>query len=110
MLLNARDAVAEGGNIWLTVVEEGSQVAIRVKDDGKGIAPDMIGRIFEPLVTTKRGQGGTGLGLAISRRIIHACDGDISVESTPGEGAEFSITLPKATLTAKDNASAVQLQ
>ena len=110
VLLNARDAVDEGGNIWITVAEEGSQVAIRVKDDGKGIAEDMIGRIFEPLVTTKRGQGGTGLGLAISRRIIHACDGDITVESTPGEGAEFSITLPKATLTAKDNASAVQLQ
>lgn len=95
VLLNARDAVEDDGNIWISVIEEGDRVVIRVKDDGKGIAPQMIGRIFEPLVTTKRGQGGTGLGLAISRRILNASDGDISAQSTPGEGAEFSITLPR---------------
>jgi signal transduction histidine kinase len=95
ILLNARDAVAEGGNIWITVAEEQENVVIRVKDDGKGISADMIGRIFDPLVTTKRGQGGTGLGLAISRRIIDAADGEITVNSTPGNGAEFSITLPR---------------
>jgi signal transduction histidine kinase len=55
----------------------------------------MIGRIFEPLVTTKRGQGGTGLGLAITRRIVHASEGEVTVESTPGHGAEFTITLPR---------------
>jgi two-component system, NtrC family, sensor kinase len=96
VLLNARDAVNDGGNIWITVREEHECVVIRVRDDGKGIAPDMLGRIFEPLVTTKRGQGGTGLGLAISRRIIDAADGEIDVASTPGQGAEFSIKLPRA--------------
>ncbi|HKR66572.1 MAG TPA: ATP-binding protein [Thermoanaerobaculia bacterium] len=95
VLLNARDAVAADGNIWISVVEEGDRVTMRVRDDGKGIAPDMLGRIFDPLVTTKRGQGGTGLGLAISRRILHASDGEITVESSPGAGAEFSITLPR---------------
>jgi two-component system NtrC family sensor kinase len=95
VLINARDAVAEGGNIWIRLAEERENAVIRVRDDGKGIAADMIGRIFEPLVTTKRGQGGTGLGLAISRRIIHAADGEIDVTSTPGEGAEFSIQLPR---------------
>ena len=95
ILLNARDAVADNGNIWITSEENGPNVIIRIKDDGKGIAPDMIGRIFEPLVTTKRGQGGTGLGLAITRRILHASDGDVAVESTPGHGAEFTITLPR---------------
>ncbi len=94
ILLNARDAVADGGNVWISVTENEERVVIRVRDDGKGIPADMIGRIFEPLVTTKRGQGGTGLGLAISRRIINASDGDITVESTPGAGAEFTITLP----------------
>lgn len=95
VLLNARDAVAEGGNIWVSVHEEGEKAVLRVRDDGKGIPSDIIGRIFDPLVTTKRGQGGTGLGLAISRRIVRAADGEISVESTPGNGAEFSIALPK---------------
>jgi two-component system NtrC family sensor kinase len=95
VLLNARDAVAEGGNIWVTAAEEHDCAVICVKDDGKGIPPDMLGRIFEPLVTTKRGQGGTGLGLAISRRIIDAADGQIDVVSTPGNGAVFSIKLPK---------------
>ena len=95
VLINARDAVSEGGNIWVSLLEEGEHVVIRVRDDGKGIGPEMIGRIFEPLVTTKRGQGGTGLGLAISRRIVNACDGEITAESTPGEGAEFSIVLPR---------------
>jgi two-component system, NtrC family, sensor kinase len=96
VLLNARDAVAEGGNVWITVGSENDCAVIRVKDDGKGIPPEMLGRIFEPLVTTKRGQGGTGLGLAISRRIIHAAEGQIEVASTPGNGAEFSIKLPRA--------------
>ncbi len=96
VLLNARDAVSDGGNIWIHAAEEGECVVLRVKDDGKGISPDMLARIFEPLVTTKRGQGGTGLGLAISRRIIHAADGQIEVVSTPGNGAEFSIKLPRA--------------
>lgn len=95
VLLNARDAVPERGNIWITVDENDGQVRIRIKDDGKGIPPELQGRIFEPLVTTKRGQGGTGLGLAITRRILHASNGDIAVESAPGSGAEFVVTLPR---------------
>ena len=96
VLINARDAVSERGNIWIDVSEEGENVIIGVRDDGKGIPADIIGRIFEPLVTTKRGQGGTGLGLAIARRIMHAADGDITVESEPGQGAQFTITIPRA--------------
>jgi hypothetical protein len=94
ILLNARDAVPAGGNIWIKASGENDRVVIRVRDDGKGIPPEIIGRIFDPLVTTKRGQGGTGLGLAISRRLIHACDGEITVESAPGQGSEFTVTLP----------------
>jgi hypothetical protein len=102
LLLNARDAVAPGGNVWISVSEEKGTVVIRVKDDGKGIPADIISRLFEPLVTTKRGQGGTGLGLAISRRIVNSCDGEISVESRPGQGAEFSIRLPAAVVAAAE--------
>jgi two-component system NtrC family sensor kinase len=96
VLLNARDAVAEGGNIWIAVSEENDQVLIRIRDDGKGISEEMLPRVFDPLVTTKRGQGGTGLGLAISRRIVNANEGEITASSEPGKGAEFSITLPRA--------------
>jgi PAS domain S-box-containing protein len=95
ILLNARDAVSHDGNIWISGGEKGERVEIRIRDDGNGIAPAMLERIFEPLVTTKRGQGGTGLGLAISRRIINASDGDITVESAVGAGAEFCISLPR---------------
>ncbi len=102
VLLNARDAVGVGGNIWIAAEENGERVDIRVKDDGKGIPEELMGKIFEPLVTTKRGQGGTGLGLAITRRILHASDGSISVQSTPGDGAEFTISLPRAGVMTKD--------
>ncbi|HET7712745.1 MAG TPA: ATP-binding protein, partial [Thermoanaerobaculia bacterium] len=95
ILLNARDAVAPGGNIWIRVTEEGERIVMRIRDDGKGIPAELADRIFEPLVTTKRGQGGTGLGLAISRRIVHANDGEIGVDSAPGKGAEFSVSLPR---------------
>ena len=102
VLLNARDAVRERGNIWIAVQESGERVDIRIRDDGKGIPRDLMARIFEPLVTTKRGQGGTGLGLAIARRILHATDGDITVTSDPGKGAEFTVSLPRAMGVGKD--------
>jgi two-component system, NtrC family, sensor kinase len=105
VLLNARDALGHGGNIWLTVREAGDRVEVVVKDDGKGIPTDLINRIFEPLVTTRRGQGGTGLGLAITRRILNACDSEISVQSIPGKGAEFTISLPRASGAVKETRS-----
>jgi two-component system NtrC family sensor kinase len=103
IILNARDAVAQNGNIWIDVAEEEGRVAISIRDDGEGIAADIIDRIFEPLVTTKRGQGGTGLGLAISRRIVNANDGEIGVHSTPGKGAEFTVSLPRALTPNREN-------
>ncbi len=95
VLLNARDAVSQNGNVWISGADEGDRIVLRIRDDGKGIASDLLDRIFEPLVTTKRGQGGTGLGLAISRRIVNASDGEITVQSPPGAGAEFSISFPR---------------
>jgi hypothetical protein len=95
ILLNARDAVSDEGNIWITAEECETNISIRIRDDGKGIPADIIGRIFEPLVTTRRGQGGTGLGLAITKRILDAANGVVTVESTPGNGATFTITLPR---------------
>lgn len=107
ILLNARDAVSDGGRIDVSVLSTGGRAVICIGDDGPGIAPEVAGRLFEPLVTTKRGQGGSGLGLAISRRIVNACDGEILVTSLPGKGAEFSVSLPAETLQARDNDTAV---
>jgi two-component system, NtrC family, sensor kinase len=94
LILNARDAVDPGGNIWVSLREEATTAVLEVRDDGRGIAPEMMSEIFKPLVTTKRGQGGTGLGLSICQRIVETSGGRISAESRPGAGATFSVVLP----------------
>lgn len=68
-------------------------VVISVEDNGAGIDPSIRDQLFEPYVTTKKGQGGTGLGLAIAWRIVHEHEGTLTVESSP-EGTRFDITLP----------------
>jgi len=104
VLLNARDAVQPGGNIWISAdAAESGRAVIRIRDDGKGVPRELLNRIFEPLVTTKRGQGGTGLGLSIAQRILGAWDGTISVDSEPGRGATFTISLPQTVLAAREN-------
>ncbi|MGZ5433867.1 MAG: ATP-binding protein, partial [Thermoanaerobaculia bacterium] len=94
LLLNARDAVERGGNIWIGLEARGEQALLSVKDDGRGVPDDIRDRIFEPLVTSKRGQGGTGLGLSICNKIVRQLGGEITVESRPGEGATFWVALP----------------
>ena len=65
-----------------------------MRDDGAGIAPDMLPHIFEPFMTTKESGRGVGLGLAISRGIVERHNGRIEVESVLGRGTTFTITLP----------------
>jgi signal transduction histidine kinase len=67
---------------------------IEVTDTGPGIAPHDLPHIFEPFFTTKGQVGGTGLGLAISREIIRSHHGEIRVESMPGHGSRFIVSLP----------------
>ncbi|MFW6228465.1 MAG: sensor histidine kinase, partial [Alkalispirochaeta sp.] len=64
-------------------------------DTGLGIPPDVIDRIFDPFFTTKPVGSGTGLGLAIVHGMIHSLGGSIDVESSPGTGTTFRITLPR---------------
>jgi two-component system sensor histidine kinase HydH len=71
----------------------GSQVWLRVRDNGPGIAPELQARIFDPFYTSK--QGGTGLGLALARKVVEAHGGSIEVVGSPGEGTEFVVTLPR---------------
>lgn len=85
-----------GGTIEVGVVQEGCTARIDVRDHGKGIAPDYIDRIFEPYERgNKAGEPkGLGLGLYISRQLAVSHGGQLTVQSTPGEGATFSLTLP----------------
>jgi signal transduction histidine kinase len=76
-------------------------VDVKISDTGKGIPPDVLGHIFEPFFSTK-GEG-TGLGLSISHSIVQQHNGDILVDSRPGEGATFTVRLPTAV---SDSASA----
>jgi signal transduction histidine kinase len=85
-----------GGAVEVSVHDEGCNVRIAVRDHGKGIAPDFIDRIFEPYERgAKSGEPkGLGLGLYISRQLAASHGGQLTVESTPGQGACFSLILP----------------
>ena len=109
LVVNARDAMPDGGQVELTVslvditgvrasrrgIAAGRYVAVEVRDSGTGMPPEVMARIFEPYYTTKaRGQG-TGLGLATVYGLIQQAHGDIVVESTLGAGTTFRIYLPE---------------
>lgn len=93
LLLNARQAMAEKGTVQLTATCNRDQaVEIVVADDGPGIPPDKVERIFEPYFTTK--EKGTGLGLTIVKHNVELYGGTVRVESVLGQGAKFTVILP----------------
>ncbi len=94
LILNARDAMPDGGVLTLRGRVEGDEVVVEVEDTGIGIPEEIQGRIFEPFFTTK-GEGGTGLGLAICYRIVQEHGGEITVDSRVGGGATFAVRLPR---------------
>ena len=97
LLLNARDAITAGGSIKIsTNPAEDHSLTIEVSDSGMGIAPENVAKIYDPFYTTKGVGRGTGLGLAVSYGIVQEHSGHISVESDPGHGTTFRITLPTA--------------
>ena len=94
LILNAMDAMPDGGTLKLSAHPKGQTVELRVADTGEGLTPEECERLFTPYYTTK--QHGTGLGLAIVQSVIADHAGTITVESHAGHGATFIITLPKA--------------
>jgi two-component system sensor histidine kinase HydH len=93
LYLNALDAMEVGDVLSVTLTDlPGEHIRIEVGDTGVGIAPEDLGRIFDPYFTTK--PSGAGLGLAIVQKIIDSHGGDIQVESTPGRGTMVAIQLP----------------
>jgi signal transduction histidine kinase len=99
LVLNARQAMPNGGRLKIEVCEAGDVVEVRIADTGVGIAPENMRQIFEPFFTTKHpdeyGRGGTGLGLSVCRQIIEQHQGRIRVESVVGKGSTFTVKLPK---------------
>ncbi len=95
LCLNARDAIAGAGHVVVVVRQGPRAVTIDVRDDGTGIAPEILGSVFEPYFTTK--STGTGLGLATVRDLVREAGGEISVASELGHGTTFTVSLPRAT-------------
>jgi PAS domain S-box-containing protein len=94
LALNGRDALPDGGNIWIAASQSDTTITLTVADDGVGIHPQFHRDIFEPLWSTKPLETGTGLGLAIVSGILGQYGGSIAVESDVGAGTRFTVTLP----------------
>jgi two-component system NtrC family sensor kinase len=99
LVTNAEQAIREvrdSGRIQLRLASNANRVRVTVQDDGIGIRPEALPRIFDPFYTTKRPGGGTGLGLSICMSIIREHGGNIEAETLPAGGTAFTVTLPIA--------------
>jgi signal transduction histidine kinase len=94
LVLNAKDAQPHGGRITIKTRTDRGSVNIKVADTGPGIPSEHLDRVFDAFFTTKTEVSGVGLGLTVSHGIIQQHNGRISVESSPGRGTTFTISLP----------------
>jgi len=94
LILNAVQAMPDGGRLTLRTSADDNQVKIEIQDTGCGISPENIRKLFTPFFTTKEKGKGVGLGLAIAYGIIQRHRGSIEVQSKEGEGTTFTIYLP----------------
>ena len=105
MIYNAIDAMPSGGEIRLSTQENRDRVVVCIGDTGTGMTPETKQRLFDPFFTTK-GKAGTGMGLAVSFGIIRRHEGSIEVDSEPGRGTTFKISLPKVVLASPEASAA----
>jgi len=92
LMLNAEQAMPEGGELTIQAVREPRHVCLSLIDNGKGMDAEVLARVFRPFFSTK--PGGTGLGLPTTRKIVEALRGSIEVQSEVGRGTKFTIRLP----------------
>ena len=104
MIYNAVDAMPSGGEVRISTQETRDRVIIHVTDTGTGMTPEVKQRLFDPFFTTK-GKAGTGMGLAVSFGIIRRHEGSIEVDSEPGRGTTFKISLPRVVPTTPSSES-----
>jgi len=100
LLNNAAKYTPEGGDVWITLREEGADAVVKVRDNGSGIPPDLLENVFDLFAqgerTLDRSEGGLGIGLTLARRIVLLHGGSIQAHSDgPGKGSEFVVRLPK---------------
>ncbi|MDP2952569.1 MAG: GAF domain-containing protein [Chloroflexota bacterium] len=94
LMINALDAMPQGGKLTLKSQAEKQWATIEVIDTGVGISPENLDRVFEPFFTTKARSAGTGLGLSVAYNIVDRFRGKIEVESQVGKGSTFRVKLP----------------
>ncbi|MDQ3700654.1 MAG: ATP-binding protein, partial [Chloroflexota bacterium] len=95
LIQNAADALPRGGTVSLTAQRRGEEIVAEVADDGTGIAPEVLPRIFEPFFSTKGGRG-TGIGLTQVSRVVALHQGKVEVDTVPGQGTTVRLVLPAA--------------
>ena len=119
LVANARDAMPDGGTVVISIEttallaanprlpgpQNGAWSRLTVTDEGTGIPPELLDRVFDPFFSTKDRTRGTGMGLAIAFSIVEQSGGTLSVDSTPGVGATFTVVLPAATGAAEGEAA-----
>jgi signal transduction histidine kinase len=98
LISNGIEAMQEGGMLEIRAVadEASKQITLSVRDNGIGMTPEQMGKLFQPLFTTKT--RGIGLGLVVVKNLTEANGGSVAVQSTPGKGSTFSVTLPAVAL------------
>jgi len=92
--VNARDAMPGGGRLTIATRREGAHVLIAVGDTGLGMSPEVRARVFEPFFTTKEVGKGSGLGLSQVYGFVRQSEGEVELETTPGQGTTFRLRLP----------------
>ncbi len=94
LIVNAIQAIEGEGHVWVRLLPDDGGAVVEVEDDGKGMKPEVVNKIFDPGFTTKGVGVGTGLGLSITHRIVEEHQGRITVDSTVGKGTKFRVWLP----------------